>query len=145
MGAYSTAITYLLVACRAAAHIEGPSSGFYSVPEQQPFEYILELLIFAPVIESLILIAVFELARRAHATAGFRIVVAALSVSALHVWPWWPHAIVVLPAFCIDAASYLYWRSRASWKVAFLIIASIHALSNLVSAIYTLGYALQKA
>jgi hypothetical protein len=66
-------------------------------------------------------------------------------VSLLHVWSWWPHAIVVLPAFCIDAASYLYWRSRAPWKVAFLIIASIHALSNLVSAIYTVAYALQKA
>ena len=145
MAAYSTTITYFMVAWRAAAQVQGPSSGFYSVLEQQPLEHILELLIFAPVIESLILIAVLELARRARATAGLQILSAAMSVSALHAWPWWPHAIIVLPAFCIDGASYLYWRSRASWKVAFLIIASIHALSNFISAIYALGYAVQKA
>jgi hypothetical protein len=51
----------------------------------------------------------------------------------------------VLPAFCVDGAAYLYWRQRDSWKVAFAVVASIHALSNSISAIYTLGYLLQKA
>jgi hypothetical protein len=145
MAAYSTTITYFMVAWRAAAQVPGPSSGFYSVPEQQPFEYILEVLVFAPVIESLMLIAVLELARRARATAGLQILSAAMLVSALHAWPWWPHAIIVLPAFCVDGASYLYWRSRDSWRAAFVVVASIHALSNFIMAINTLGYLLQKA
>jgi hypothetical protein len=37
------------MACRRTG--AGPSSGFYSLAEQQPFERILELLIFAPVID----------------------------------------------------------------------------------------------
>ena len=145
MAAYSTALTHFLVAWRAAAQVQAPSSGFYSLAEQQPFERILELLIFAPVIESLLLIAVLELARRARATPGLQIIAAAVAVSAIHAWPWWPHAVIVLPAFCVDGAAYLYWRQRDSWKVAFAVVASIHALSNSISAIYTLGYLLQKA
>jgi len=40
----------------------------------------------------------------------------------------------VLPSFCIQAASYLYWR-RTSWKIAFWVVASIHALINVIPAL----------
>jgi hypothetical protein len=72
-----------------------------------------------PILESLILVGVFELVRRARAPVVVQVFVAALFISELHVWPWWPHAVIVLPSFCIQTASLLYWRRRGLWKDAF--------------------------
>jgi hypothetical protein len=52
--------------------------------------------------------------------------------------------VIVLPAFCIQAASYLYWRSD-SWKTAFWVVASIHALDNFIPAVTAIGRAIQHA
>jgi len=95
-------------------------------------------------VESLALVAVFELMRRAHAPAAVQVIAAALFISEAHVWPWWPHAVIVLPSFCIQAASYLYW-CRISWKTAFWVVASIHALNNSIGAVSAIGRALWPA
>ena len=87
------------------------------------------------------LVGVFELVRRVRASSVVQVFVAALFVSEMHVWPWWPHAVIVLPAFCIQAVSYLYWRERALWKDDFWVLVSIHALSNVVPALNSMGYA----
>jgi hypothetical protein len=79
-----------------------------------------------------------------HAPEAVQVLVAALFVSEAHAWPWWPHAVIVLPSFCIQAVSYLYWR-RNSWKEAFWVVASIHALNNVIPALSTIAYAMRHA
>jgi hypothetical protein len=141
MACYSVALLSFVSAWAYVAHVRSPPRAFYL----RGGSHFISLLIIAPLIESLILVGVFELVRRARAPAIVQVFIAALFISEMHVWPWWPHAVIVLPAFCIQAASYLYWRERASWKDAFWILVSIHALSNVVPALNTLGYATRHA
>src|SRR5205807_1029881 len=99
-------------------------------------------LVFAPIVESLMLVGVFELLRRLRAPDWVQVVASALFISALHVWGWWPHAVIVLPSFLIQAASYLYWRSK-SWKEAFWVLVSIHALNNVIPILSAVGRAMR--
>jgi len=145
MAAYEITFGALLATSRRTAQLPKPPPSFFEGSTQHPIEHIFEVLLFAPIIESLMLIGIFELVRVARAPAAVQVLTAALFVSELHAWPWWPHAIIVFPSFCIDAGAYLYWRSRGSKKAAFLVVASIHALANLIPAIGTLGYVLRKA
>jgi hypothetical protein len=88
------------------------------------------------------LVAMFELVRRLRAPGWVQVVGSALFISELHVWPWWPHAVIVLPSFLIQAASYLYWRSR-SWKDAFRVLVSIHAINNIIPTLSAVGRAMR--
>jgi len=142
MACYSVTLGRFVSAWAYVAHVSSPPRAFYLHGGASD---VVLLLVFAPLIESLILVGVFELARRARAPAVVQVFVAALFISEMHVWPWWPHAVIVLPGFCIQAASYLYWRERASWKDAFWVLVSIHALSNLVPALNTFGYSTRHA
>ena len=138
MACYSVALARFVYAWAYVAHVRNPPRAFYL--RGSAFD-VFALLVVAPIIESLILVGVFELVGRARVPAVVQVFIAALFISELHVWPWWPHAVIVLPGFCIQAASYLYWRQRAPWKDAFWVLVSIHALSNLVAALGALGYA----
>jgi len=142
MACYSITLGRFVSAWAYVAHVRSPPRAFYL---RGGASDVVSLLVFAPLIESLILVGVFELVRRARAPAVVQVFIAALFISEMHVWPWWPHAVIVLPGFCIQAASYLYWRERAPWKDAFWVLVSIHALSNLVAALNTLGYATRHA
>lgn len=142
MACYSVTLAYFVSTWAYVAHVRSPARAFYL---RSGIPHIVSLLVFAPLIESLILVAVFELVRRARAPALAQVFIAALFVSETHVWPWWPHAVIVLPGFCIQAASYLYWRQRAPWKEAFWVLVSIHALSNVIPALNTFGHALRHA
>ena len=104
---------------------------------------VISLVVLAPVIESFILIGCIELARLLKAPVWLQITCAATISAFMHV----PisHAFVVAPGWFIMAAAYLIWRERASWKVGFLVIASIHALLNLNGAIWTISYAIHHA
>jgi hypothetical protein len=113
--------------------VEDPGPSFYEAAENAIGEVFI-LLVFAPIFETLILVAVFELVRRVWAPDFLQVLTAALVVSVAHFWPWWPHAVIVLPAFCIEAASYLYWR-RTSRKTAFWVVVWIHFLSNVIPAL----------
>ena len=142
MACYSVTLGRFVSAWAYVAHVRSPPRAFYL---RGGASDVVSLLVFAPLIESLILVGVFELVRRARAPAVVQVFIAALFISEMHVWPWWPHAVIVLPGFCIQAASYLYWRERAPWKDAFWVLVSIHALSNLVPALNTFGYATRHA
>jgi hypothetical protein len=143
MACYSVTLGYFVSTWAYVAHVRSPPRAFYL--RSTGITHIVSLLIFAPLIESLILVAVFELVRRARAPAVAQVFIAALFISETHVWPWWPHAVIVLPGFCIQAASYLYWRERAPWKEAFWVLVSIHALSNVIPALNTFGHATRHA
>jgi len=141
MACYSVALGHFVSAWAYVAHVRSTPRPFYL----RGGSHIISLLIIAPLLESLVLVGVFELVRRARAPTVAQVFIAALFISETHVWPWWPHAIIVLPGFCIQAASYLYWRERASWKDAFWVLVSIHALSNVIPALNTFGYAMRHA
>jgi hypothetical protein len=103
---------------------------------------VISLLVFAPVVESLILIAMIELLRWLRSPVWLQIGLPAIISAALHVPV--SHALVVAPAWFIMAAAYLIWR-RTSWKIGFVVIASIHALLNVNGAIWTISYAIHHA
>jgi hypothetical protein len=138
---YCVTLSYFISASARVAHVQRPSRSFYLSGDTADVVY---LLLVGPLIESLILVGVFELVRRMHAPETAQVLTAALFVAAAHVWPWWPQAITVLPSFCIQAASYLYWR-RSSPKVAFGVLASIHALNNVTPAASLIAYATRHA
>jgi hypothetical protein len=140
---YSIVLSQFVRTLLRAGNTPPPPREFYS-GLQHPVLHVFELLLVAPVIESFILIGIFELVRRAHAPSAIQVFAAAWVVSALHAVPWAPHAIIVLPAFCLYAASYLYWR-HAGWRMAFTIVLFIHMMDNLMSAISTLAYAVRHA
>lgn len=142
MGCYSVTLVSLMSAWAYVAHVRSPPRAFYLLGGGKD---VIGLLVFAPLFESFVLVGVFELVRRVHAPAVAQVLVSALFISALHVAPWWPHAVIVVPSFCIQAASYLYWRDRGPWKDAFWVLASIHALHNFIPALNTLGYAIRHA
>jgi hypothetical protein len=142
MGCYGVTLGFFVSAWARVAHVRPPPRAFYLRGDAAD---IIALLLVAPIFESLILVAVFELVRRARAPALAQVFVAALFISELHVWPWWPHAMIVLPSFCIQTASYLYWRTRAPWKDAFWILVSIHALNNVIPALSAFAYATRHA
>lgn len=135
IGCYCITLTLFIGGWARVAHLRRPFPYFYL--RGDPAD-IISLLVVAPLIESLVLVGVFELLRRFHAPQTVEVFISALFISALHVRPWWPHAIIVLPAFCIQAASYLYWR-RISWKTAFCVLAAIHALANVLPALSALA------
>jgi hypothetical protein len=100
---------------------------------------VISLLVFAPIIESLILIAMIELLRWLRSPVWLQIALPAIISAAQHVPV--SHAVVVTPSWFIMAAAYVMWR-QVSRKTAFVVIASIHALVNLNPAIWTIGYAI---
>jgi hypothetical protein len=138
MSCYCVTLAYFIATWARALHIPPPPRSFYL---SGGVGDVVALLAFAPIIEPLILVAVFELVRRAHAPDEVQVITAALFVSVAHASPWWPHAVIVLPGFCIQSASYLYLR-RTSWKTAFWVVASIHALNNSIPAVSAIGRAI---
>jgi hypothetical protein len=138
MASYAKALSGLLSAIANAFGAERPPLGAL-LERGYPGLEVIDLLLFAPIIESLILIGLIELLRWLRSPAFVQIAVPAILSAAGHK----PisHAIVVLPGFVIMAWAYLHWR-RESWKTGFAVIALIHALLNLNGAIWTIGYAL---
>ena len=140
MSCYCVTVSYFIITWARVAHVTNPPPWFYSALRNDPLGHVFELVLFAPIIESLLLVGVFELVRRVHAPIAVQIFTAALFISELHVWGWWPHGIIVLLPFCIQAASYSYWRRR-SRKEAFWVVVWIHALNNLIPALSAISYA----
>ena len=107
-----------------------------------PTAHIIEALVFAPLIETCILVAIIELLRWLRVPTLALVFLAGALVAWPHsyAWDWGPYAFVVLPSFIIQAAAYLYWR-EVSRKCGFAVVASIHALLNLLPALYTIANA----
>ena len=141
MGCYCIAVGSFMATWTWVAGLPRPPRAFYLRGDAAD---VFGLLIFGPLIESLMLVGVFELVRRLRAPDWAQILSSALFISELHVWPWWPHAFIVLPSFLIQSASYFYWR-RASWKDAFWVLVFIHSLSNVIPALSAVGRAIRHA
>jgi len=140
MSCYCIAISFFISTWASVAGLR-PARPFYLRGDASD---ILSALVFAPLVESLIIVGVFELVRRVRAPNWIQVVTSALFISELHVWPWWPRAFIVLPAFLIQSTSYLYWR-RSSWKQAYWVLVCIHSLNNVIPALSAIGRAIRHA
>lgn len=107
--------------------------------------HLIEALAFAPLFESCVLIAIIELLRWLKTPTVVQVLLAAVAVAAPHsyTWGWEPYAFIVAPSFAIQAASYIYWRAVSRTR-GFAVVASIHALHNLVPALAMIAYATGK-
>ena len=139
MGCYCIAVGSFMATWTWVAGLPRPPRAFYL---QGDAADVFALLVFGPLIESLMLVGVFELVRRFRAPDWIQLVTSALFISELHVWPWWPHAFIVLPSFLIQSASYSYWR-RVSWKDAFWVLVCIHSINNVIPALSAVGRAMR--
>lgn len=141
---YDYALTALFTAIVRLFHFPPRPLSFWET-HGDPTAPIIEGLVFAPLIETCILVAIIELLRWLKVPTLALVFLA----GALVAWPhsyarhWGPYAFVVLPSFIIQAAAYLYWR-EVSRKSGFTVVASIHALANLLPALYTIAYATRK-
>jgi hypothetical protein len=84
MACYSVTLGRFVSAWAYVAHVRSPPRAFYLRGSASD---VVSLLVFAPLIESLILVGVFELVRRARAPAVVQVFIAALFISEMHVWP----------------------------------------------------------
>ena len=141
MGCYCIAAGSFMSTWTWVAGLLRPPRAFYLHGDATD---VFALLVFAPLIESLMLVGVFELVRRFRAPDWIQLVTSALFISELHVWPWWPHAFIVLPSFLIQSTSYSYWR-RVSWKDAFWVLVCIHSMNNVIPALSAVGRAMRHA
>jgi len=141
MGCYCIALGSLMSVSTWVARTPRPPREFYLRGDVRD---VFALLMFAPLIESLMLIGVFELVRRVRAPVWIQVVTSALFISELHVWPWWPHPFIVLPSFLIQSASYSYWRRR-SWKAAYWVVVCIHFTNNVIPTLSAVGRFLRHA
>ncbi len=107
-----------------------------------PALQIVSGLLFAPLIESLVLIGIIELMQWLRLPPSAQVVFAAVLFALLHSLSQGPTGLTVAPGWAIMAIAYLTWRG-VSRRVGFLIVASIHALLNVIPAIWTIGYAAQ--
>jgi hypothetical protein len=142
---YDWAVTALLAAIvRVLPFPPRPPSFWES--HGDPTAHVIEALVFAPLVESCLLIGAVELLRWLRVPTAFQVFLAAVVIAAPHsyTWGWEPYAFIVTPSFAIQAASYLYWRA-VSRKRGFAVVASIHALHNLVPAMSIIAYATRMA
>jgi hypothetical protein len=95
-------------------------------------------LLVSPVVESLVIIAIIEVARRLKLGVLTGIVAATLLFSALHSFtiPIW--GLICIPGFFIQAVSYNHWRCISFWA-GLQAIVLVHAFSNLPSFLYAFG------
>jgi hypothetical protein len=142
---YDWAITVLFDAIVRVLHFPPRPPSFWE-SHGDPTAHVIEALVFAPLLESCLLIGLVELLRWLRIPAVFQVLLAAIAVTAPHsyTWGWEPYAFIVTPSFAIQAASYLYWRT-VSRKQGFAVVASIHALHNFVPAMSIIAYATQRA
>jgi len=138
---YVYALTALFAAIVQLFHFSPRPLSFWET-HGDPTAHIIEGLVFAPLIETCILVAIIELLRWIRIQPVAQVFLAGALVAGPHsyAWHWGPYAFVVLPSFVIQAAAYLYWRD-VSRKSGFVVVASIHALANLLPALYTIAYA----
>ena len=111
---------------------------------RHPLFHVCELLIIAPLVESLIVVGIITLMRKLGAPALVQVLTTAWLISATHFRPTLLHGVVVFPAFCIMAASYIYWRKKAGWKCGYLVIVVTHLLLNVTPALPYAGYAFRQ-
>jgi hypothetical protein len=150
MVCYTWTLTVLLNAILSAFHFDLTPPPFIAAPQTHPFLCAAEVLLFAPLFESLQLIGIIELARFFRAPSWLQVFAGAIVIGFLHCFyvidshtlRWSVRGIVIAPGFAIQALAYLYWR-RVSWRLGFAIVLSIHTLHNLIPSIPLIGYGIR--
>ena len=94
-------------------------------------EAILDALFYGVIIETLVLVAIIEGARRLRLSSFWQLTLSVIVLSATHIPGFAARALIVAPAFVIFAYSYMDWR-RKSWKIGFVICAAIHSAANVI-------------
>ena len=121
----------------------------FGVPEPEPglllergsgTAHAVVLLFLAPIVESLLLIGTIELSRKLRAPFWLQVACSTAFIAILHSEAANPWGVAVVPGFAIQSLAYLYWRP-VSWKIGYAVVASIHALYNVLPAINALSYA----
>jgi hypothetical protein len=138
MVCYSWTLSAFVSTLARLAHVTHAPAGYLSFGS--PGIRVVALLLVAPLIESIVLIAVIELAKLVRSPTWLQIVISSLIIAASHSTTWRPHGLIVAPSFAIQAAAYCYW-SRCSRKSACVVVVCIHALENLMPAIATVASA----
>jgi hypothetical protein len=141
---YDYALTALFAAIVRLSHFPWRPLSFWE-SHGDPTAHVIEALLFAPLIETCILVGIIELLRwiRVPSVVNAFLAGALLAWPHSYAWHWAPYAFVIFPSFVLQAAAYLYWRS-VSRKVGFSVVASIHALANVLPTLYTIAYATRK-
>jgi hypothetical protein len=141
---YSFAITALFAVIVGVLHFPPRPPSFWEAHGDSA-AHVIEALAFAPLVESCLLVAVIELLHWLRTPTVIQVLVAAITVAAPHsyTWGWEPYAFIVAPGFAIQAASYIYWRAISRTR-GFAVVASIHALHNLIPTLATIAYATRK-
>jgi hypothetical protein len=141
---YDYVLTALFGAIVRLSHFPPRPLSFWE-SHGDPAAHVIEGLLFAPLLETCILVGVIELLRwfRLPSVPNAFLAGALLAWPHSYAWHWAPYAFVVFPSFVLQAAAYLFWRS-VSRKVGFSAVASIHALANLLPTLYMLAYATRK-
>ena len=141
---YDFAITALFAVMVYVLHFPPRPPSFWE-SHGDPTAHVIEALAFAPLIESCLLIAIIELLRWIRTPTLIQVLVAAVALAGPHsyTWGWEPYAFIVAPGFAIQAASYIYWRALSRMR-GLAVVASIHALDNLVPALAIIAYATRK-
>jgi hypothetical protein len=141
---YDYALTAVFAAIVRLFHFPPRPLSFWE-SHGDPTAHVIGGLLFAPLIETCILVGIIELLRRSRVPNEVQVFLAGGLMAWPHsyAWRWAPYAFVIMPSFVIQAAAYLYWR-KISRKTAFAVVVSIHALANLLPALYTIAYATRK-
>lgn len=144
LACYDWALTALFGALVRLFHFSPRPIEFWET-HGAPVAIAIATLVFAPIVESAILIGIIELLGWIRMSVVVQVFVSALLVAGAHSvsWAWTPYAFVVFPSFVIQSGAYLYWR-RHSRKQGFAVVAFIHALHNLIPMMYTVAYATRK-
>jgi hypothetical protein len=137
MVCYATFASRFLQAIEIAFGLPVPPIGTFLGHRSPAFEFVA--LVLAPLIESFFLIGIIELLRWLRLPAWLLVACSAVIFAFLDGSLSIQRAFVIAPGWVIMSIAYVMWR-RVSWKIGFVIVASIHAFLNSLAAIVTIGY-----
>jgi hypothetical protein len=133
MSCYCVTLSYFIGTWARALRIKPPAAFYLS----GGIADVIGLLVFAPIFESLILSAVFELVRWTHAPQTVQVIAAALFVSEAHAWSRGDRF-----SFLLHSGCFLPLLASQFTKTAFGLLVSIHALNNSIAAVSVIGRAM---
>lgn len=96
----------------------------------------LSMVAGAPIVETLLMMAVFWILTRATKNPSRLIIYSATLWALFHSVFWMPWGLIVFWPFVVFSASYVFWRMKSVGK-AFAITVSVHAMQNLIPGLLT--------
>lgn len=103
------------------------------------FIVFIGMVVFAPVVETIIMAIVIWILRR-FTRKDFKIIIfSAIFWAILHSLSWLPWGFIIFWPFIVFSAAYVYW-SRKSVIKALMITTCIHAMVNFIPGVLTFIY-----